>query len=254
MRPSCAFATRSACWCIHLILISALCACTGGAVKSGGDGKPADAQIQAASAVRPAFQLPVAVNRLLDQADIAYQRGRYTLPAQDNAVDRYQAALLLDPQNARAQAGLDTVLLAYIDQVRAALSAGRIGAAQEMIQRGRELFDGSPLLQQLENELQQAQASARREREAASDNQPNEGERVDLPVTELNRRDDTLVQTLKELATRVSSSEESVMIYARNDREGRWIYKVLQDAAGDHRIRGDIRISSVPYVVLMEPL
>ncbi len=44
------------------------------------------------------------------------------------------------------------------------------------------------------------------------------------------------------------------MIYARSDREGRWIYQTLQQAAADYRVRGDIRISRVPAVVIMEPL
>lgn len=59
---------------------------------------------------------------------------------------------------------------------------------------------------------------------------------------------------LEQLARRVSQSDESIMIYARNDAEGRWIYKTMKDAVGDYRIRGDIRISRQPALELLSPM
>lgn len=253
MRKRYAFTTRTACWCINLILLGVTTACSGGAIKAGDSGQQRH-QTAATPAAAAPFQPGMAVKRLLERADLAYSSGRYTSPAENNALDMYEAALLLDPGNPEAQAGLDAVLIAHIDQARSALSAGRIKVAEDMVQRGRAVFKRSPLLQQLESELQQAQVAAARKREAVAEVQADEGERFRLNTSELDKRSAGVAQTLGELAMRVRDSHESVMIYARSDREGRWIYQVMQEAVGEFRIRGDIRISAVPSVVLMEPL
>lgn len=251
MRKYCVFTTRAAFWCIHLILLGATTACSGGAIKAGDRGLQ---RHQTAAPPAAPFQPGLAVRRLLERADLAYNSGRYISPAEHNALDMYEAALLLDPGNAQAQAGLDAVLIAHIDQARSALSAGRIKAAEDMVQRGRAVFKRSPLLQQLESELQQAQVAAARKRETVAELHADEGERFRLNMSDLDKRSAGVAQTLSKLAMRVRDTHESVMIYARSDREGRWIYQVMQDAAGEFRIRGDIRISAVPSVVLMDPL
>jgi hypothetical protein len=56
------------------------------------------------------------------------------------------------------------------------------------------------------------------------------------------------------VAQRVRESDETVLILARTDAEGRWIYKVMRESVGEYRIRGDIRITREPALVLQPPI
>lgn len=199
-------------------------------------------------------QKALMIQRLLAQGDAAFKRGRYTLPEGDNALDRYRAVLMLDPENPDARAGLDSVLLAYIDHVRSVLSAGYLGNAKQLLQRAGDVFIDTPVLQDLREDIEREEARRNAQEDALADTEIPPGEKTLLPKAELEQRSDDIVITLTALAQRVRESNESVMIMARSDREGRWIYKVMQDAAKDYRIRGDIRVSRIPAVVLMAPL
>ena len=200
------------------------------------------------------FKRQAVIQRLLSEADEAYSRGRFTLPDNDNAYDRYRAVLLLEANNAQAQAGLDAVLLAYVDHVRSVMAGGHLSAAEQLVDRGRAYFTDQKLLEQLNEEIKQARALSVSAREEKDRTEVLDGEKILLPEGPLSQRSDPVVELLQELAVRVSESNESVMIFARNDSEGRWVYKVMKDKVVDYRIRGDIRISRVPAIVLLPPL
>lgn len=80
------------------------------------------------------------------------------------------------------------------------------------------------------------------------------GDKVDLPAHWLKARDEQIKSLLSSVAERVKQHNERVIIYARNDEEGRWIYQTMKSFAGDYRIRGDIRINPVSYLILLEAL
>lgn len=192
------------------------------------------------------------VSRLLSEADFAMSQSRFSLPVHDNAHDRFRAVLLLDPGNKRAQAGLHGILLVYADRIQQSLGAGRFQAAAADLRLADQLFPGAELLQPLRAELQQRVKAATA---AAETPAPTDGrERVPLPAQPLADKTDEVTQLLVQLAQRVRQSDESIMIYARSDAEGRWIYKTMKDAVGDYRIRGDIRIAQQPAIDLLSPL
>ena len=192
------------------------------------------------------------VKRLLSDAESAMSQGRFSLPVHDNAHDRFRAVQLLDPDNKQAQAGLHSVLLVYVDRIQQSLGAGRLHAAAADLRQAEQLFPGAELLQPLRAEL------ARRSRAVEEANQPAipaEGrERIELPAQPLAEKTEEVKQLLVTLAKRVRQSDESIMIYARSDAEGRWIYKTMKDAVGEYRIRGDIRINRQPAVELLSPM
>lgn len=192
------------------------------------------------------------VSRLLSEAEFAMSQSRFSLPVHDNAHDRFRAVLLLDPGNKRAQAGLHGILLVYVDRIQQSLGAGRFQAAAADLRLVDQLFPGADLLQPLRVELQRRVKAAAA---AAETPAPTDGrERVPLPAQPLADKTDEVMQLLVQLAHRVRQSDESIMIYARTDAEGRWIYKAMKDAVGDYRIRGDIRITQQPAIELLSPL
>lgn len=234
-------------------LSATLLACAGSA-KPQPQAPPGTDATESDSADAPQFERRSVVQRLLEQADAAFERGRYTLPAEDNAFDKYQAVLLLDPGNKAAQAGLDAVLLAYVDHVRSVMAAGQLTRAQELVTRAGAYFAAAPLLQELNAEIKQARSALNAKTHEAAQADTVDGEKVLLPEHDLSQRSDSIKEMLTALAQRVRESGESVMILARSDREGRWIYKQMQESVAGYRIRGDIRINRVPAVVLMAPL
>lgn len=234
-----------------ITLVAALAACAGAQPEIV---RPAEVEVTAEKPVPRVSQRQSTVQKLLAQADAAYDSGRYTQPEGDNAFDRYHAVLMLDPGNKKARAGLDALLLAYIDHVRSVMAAGQLSNAQDLLRRADTYFADAPLLQQVRDEIEQAKAAVNRQQEKVARADILDGEQILLPDLELSQRSAEVIELLASLAARVRDSQESVMIMARNDREGRWIYKIMQEATADHRIRGDIRISRIPAVVLMPPL
>lgn len=190
------------------------------------------------------------IDSLLAEAEFALQQGRLTLPLHDNAFDRFQAVQLLDPQNVAAGSGLQAILLVYLDRVQQALAANRLQAAAAELRQARQYFPAAPQLDALAQELRRRG----RDLEPVVSTPADSGDRVNLPPQPLARRSEDIKKLLVQLAQRVRESDETVIIHARSDAEGRWIYKTMRESVGEYRIRGDIRIVRQPAIVFQAPI
>ena len=111
------------------------------------------------------------VVRLLAEAEEDLKARRLTSPADNNAWDKYQRVLELDPLHAQAMAGMERVLESYLELFEAALGQGDYDQAADYLQRIRDLHPDSPLLQGAERKLaaaRQAQAGSEAQREVAA--------------------------------------------------------------------------------------
>lgn len=205
------------------------------------------------AARRKAEQRQEMIDRLLDQAEEAVADNRLTLPLHDNAYDRYAAVRILEPDNARAKAGLDSILLSYAELTRAALRKGRLNDARQLLDRAESFYGGNPLLKDIEKDIQQAEALAR-QRAQRLQQQAADSDEFILPAQELSRKSPAVIDLLARVAERLRETDESILIRARTDAEGRWIYKQMSEAVPGYRIRGDIRVSSTPKLQLLPPL
>jgi tetratricopeptide (TPR) repeat protein len=95
----------------------------------------------AAPTVTPAQSAKVA--RLVLRADAAAHKGDIMLPPGDSAYDLYRAALAIDGNNARAQAGLDALPAMTRDQFAGALQSGNLEHAHDMLATLEQLDPGS---------------------------------------------------------------------------------------------------------------
>jgi hypothetical protein len=75
-----------------------------------------------------------------------------------------------------------------------------------------------------------------------------------LNPADLSARNEHVKSQLAALAKRVQTSKEYVLIYARNDAEGRWVYQQMRKASANYRLRGNIKQHQKPRVVLDAPL
>jgi hypothetical protein len=208
------------------------------------------------------------VSLLLRQAERALSADRLLLPAGDNAYDRYQAVLKLQPNNAQAKTGLQVISMRYIDMGRTALRHSRVSDARVYAQRAKRVYGDNPLLRELEQALAEAeqhqrvaalavdpspaahtkQGSAPKSAQASADNE------YALNPAALSKRGDEIQAVLAKVAQRVKVSDEVLLIVARNDEEGRWLYQAMKKAAEGHRIRGDIKVGSPPKIVVYPPI
>jgi hypothetical protein len=209
-------------------------------------------QVPEAAVAEPALSPKGAsIRSLLAEAEAALQQGRLTLPLHDNAYDRFRAVQMLDPGNAAANGGLQAILLVYVDRVQQALATQRLQAAATELRRAREYFPEAEQLDALAKALSQRSRAL----EAAAAPPPSvPGERISLPAQSLSDKSEEIQNLLIEVAQRVRESDETVLILARTDAEGRWIYKVMRESVGEYRIRGDIRITREPALVLQPPI
>jgi len=233
----------------YLAVPLVLCACGAAPVKSPSPGASV-ATAATAPAPLPKSARQRTIETLLAEAESALQQGRLTLPLHDNAYDRFQAVALLEPGNTTAATGLQAILLTYMDRVQQAMAANRLQAAASELRQARQYFPVAEPLDLLAQELR------KRGRNLETVAAPaDKGDRILLPAEPLSSRTEEIKSLLIQLAQRVQQSDETVIIHARSDAEGRWIYKTMREAVGEYRIRGDIRIiRQQPAIVFQSPI
>src|SRR5690606_19424835 len=218
--------------------------------------KPANSPMQAATApvsqpepkLSPAERARINLEeRFLAEAEVAFRAGRLTEPSHDNAYDRFQSVLMLNPDNSVARAGVQAILLGYADRIRNALKGGQAGAAASLLRQAEIYYPANTLLMDLKKEVGQVRA---REEELILANEPENRSRVDYPLSEvaLSSKSWVIADYLNRIAQRVSESHESVIIYARTYSQGGWVYIQLKKAVPGYRVRGDIKIASSPKI------
>lgn len=176
---------------------------------------------------------------LLYAARTAYEDNRLMTPAYDNAYDRYQEVLRLDPTNAVALQGLCDIVRRYIELADGETALGRFREAEDLLRR-------AALLEPDHADLQAARQRLGVARQAAIDSYA-------LDPDGLRRQSLETMNRLAEIAQEIRRHEATFLINARNDEEGRWIYKVMREAVGGERLRGNIAISGTPTIAITRP-
>ncbi len=195
--------------------------------------------------------------RLLQQAEDAFRRGNLIDPAHDNAYDRFHSVLKMNPGNTMARSGLQAILIRYADLIRDALARSRYDQARALLNTTQIYYPGNTLLLDLKQQLvKQERAALRFDEQALARTNVDDLKRQDfpLPATKLGTDDAELAAFLSSIAQRLKVSGESVLIYARSDSEGRWLYRKINAAVPDYRVRGDIRIARSPKITILPPL
>lgn len=181
----------------------------------------------------------------LSRADEAQRQGHLTQPAGASAYDYYLRVKYLDPGNRRAASGIQTIVIDFVERARGALRRRSFGEANSYLNRAEELAPGNALVSEV-------RAALERERSRARQDQP-EGEALALPAGALSAKSDVAVQLLKDAARRIRAENLRVLIIARNDSEGRWIYQQLREAVPGYRVRANIKLGGPPRLMLQSP-
>lgn len=242
--------------CLFLVLGIALQACIAVQV-----GEPNTADLPLEPSVEtdideihnPAPSKAQITKRLLNRAEQALVEGHLTQPSHNNAYDSYRAVLLLDSANQAAESGLQAVLLAYSQRFNRALGRGRLVEARRIIDKIKTYYPDSAILSKMRKALVIERS---RQNEQWKQMDPSHSELLEfpLPPVSLQNRSTEIVEFLGQLAQRLQASNESVLILARSDAEGRWIYRQLKAAVAGYRVRGDIQLDTSPRIRILPPL
>ncbi|WP_423896471.1 hypothetical protein [Candidatus Pelagadaptatus aseana] len=184
------------------------------------------------------------IDTLLQQAERDLAVDRLMWPHGNNAYEKFLAVQQIQPGHPQAVTGMQQILIRYVELGREALGKNKLAKARAFLAQAKKLDSHNPLVAELQESLKQAEAQQ----------SSAQGTEFQLDSVALSARDDRVKQLLAQIARRVSSSDESVLIIARNDAEGRWIYSELRKAASGYRIRGDIKIESSPRILLLPPI
>lgn len=193
----------------------------------------------AAREVDNAFARSMLLADILYEARIAYEDNRLMSPSGDNALDRYQQVLQLDPGNAVALQGIQDIVLRYVDLADVAMRQGQYAEAGSLLDRAASLNAERPELLAAWQRLEVARQT--------------EVQRFELDPDGLATQSLEVMVHLGQIAQQIQRSEATFLIHARNDAEGRWIYKIMREAVGGYRLRGNIDISSSPGILVTLP-
>jgi hypothetical protein len=188
------------------------------------------------------------VHRLLAEADYCLSRNQLLNPIADNAHDRYRSVLLMEPENERAKLGLQAIALRFVDLAQTAAKRGNLSEANTMIKYAKSI-DNNPVVQDAANSLRKQLVNI----PPAKAYVAGEGETV-LDAKMLQAKDPQLTTQLTSVAHKAKQTDQFVLIIARTDADGRWVYQQLRNAVPGYLVRGDIRIGSPARVKLVKAL
>ena len=188
-----------------------------------------------------------AIQHFLRRAEEAQREGFYTMPAGASAYDFYLNVLSMDADNQQARAGIQIIVMELVSRARDALRQRAFGQVNSLLNRADEISPGNPLSAEVRKQLQREQRRAA----AVSEDGPA-AQSVSLPTAELSAKSPAMVAMLQSIAQQIRTHEMRVIIVARTDAEGRWIYNQLREAVPGYRVRGDIRLGSPPRLLLQK--
>lgn len=210
-----------------------------------------------AVSVKP--NLPPLEDRLLSRAG-AYERKGWLLPehSRNNAYDLYQSVMLIDPDNVQAKSGLDNILLQEVAKLRRLLARDRITLAQRHLNALKGYYAGSPLLSDFDQVIRDRRTQLAAQAEAVSTNSPDQSsggpEEIMLNAQAVANKSPEVVVQIQAIAQRLKETDESVLIFANNDAQARWIYSEMRKAVKGYRVRGDIRYAKSVKIRILPPI
>src|SRR5262249_42968196 len=178
---------------------------------------------------QPAIDLD-RLDRLLTLGDAALKANRLLTPPGDCAYDYYRDALAVAPNHPSALAGLDRIVDRYVAMANDAIQRGRYDRANNLLERARFINPDHEGIATADQQIKLLQSSDRR--------------RIALDGASLSARSSEMSASLAKLGVEAKADNAWVVITARSDEEGRWIYQQLRTAPGERRIHAELVIGA----------
>jgi len=177
------------------------------------------------------------MDQLLARAALQLSRDRLMIPVGDSAHHYFWQVLRLEEGNVEALQGMKAINARYLQLAQQAYQQGAYERAQRMLTGAGRVSTAA------------AEIEVLRLRYRAPALASNE---FLLQLRQLDARGEELLTFLQELTEKLVAADSRLLIVARNDAEGRWIYQQMRLLAGGHRLRGDIQLGSRPRIILID--
>ncbi len=174
------------------------------------------------------------IDLVLAAAELNYINNQLTTPQDDNALQKYRAILVYNPENTRAIEGLNRIAEKYLIWARNHVDQGNLTQALVYVTLAESVDASHPNIGpvvKLINEREDQKTTTYRLRHQ------------DV----MNRRTDQI--RFDTIARQIEQSRAFVTIRAPKDASGRWIYQEL-NARVSFRVEAVFKVSSTPSVVL----
>lgn len=184
----------------------------------------------------PVDSTKVTIQQLLTAADIAMERNRLTTPTDDNALDRYELVLTLNPSNTLAIAGINRIVERYLAWALDLTEKSDLKKARYFVSLAAEIDPNHPNIQPVVNKI--------------NDQEEKVFKIFKLDATSV--RDQTIdPNVLAGIAAKIQRDRAFITIRAPDDRSGRWLYQELNRQV-DFRIEATFERSSNASVLLTQ--
>lgn len=178
------------------------------------------------------------IEALLLKARFAFEDGNVTWPPGDNALEAYNEVLAIDPDNEGGLRGLERILEYYVGEAEIAAHRAEFARARSMLDRARLIEPAHPAIEPMDRQIYMLSTAIR--------------DRYPLNRAQLGARSAALARRLETLGAQAKADNIRVIIRARTDAEGRWIYQQMRKAPGELRVRAELTIGSPPSVELID--
>ncbi len=176
---------------------------------------------------------------MLYEASLALDDNRLMLPAGDNAYDRYQEVLSFQPDNQVALQGMEEIVDRYVTMANQAIEIGQFDSAEDYLDRAAFIHPDKENITEAWQFLRREQSINR--------------EYFSLDPDELSAQSLLIMSQLGSIGEMVRNYDATFLITARNDAEARWIYRIMREAVGGYRLRGNIALGSQPTIQVNIP-
>jgi hypothetical protein len=143
--------------------------------------------------------------------------------------------LAIDELNEEAHQGMRQITDRYLQLAEQAFSSGRTHQAEQLLNGAESIAAPPAIIEPLRERYRQHAGS-------------NE---IYLPIKALSARNQSIQQLLAALAGQLTP-QQRLLIVARNDNEGRWIYQQMRQSVGGLRLRGNIELGRIPRVLIID--
>lgn len=183
---------------------------------------------------RPVDPIQVEITQLLREADLAIEINQLTTPRGDNAFERFQKVLQLEPGNEAARQGINRIAETYLAWALDNAERSNFSRARQYVTKAEQIDRGHPNIRPVVNRINDLEDSNiavfKLSAKAVRDRS--------VPGGEFNR-----------IARSIQKHNAFVEIRAPTDASGRWIYQQLNQRV-DKRITARFIMSTQPSVTL----
>lgn len=179
----------------------------------------------------------IRIEAWLSAADKALAQNHLLTPKGSSAYDYYQQVLAVNSSHPKAHWGMREIGRQYLRLAEAALIAERRPLALQLMSKALSVSASIDSVETLK---------------AKYPVKPEADNSFKINGDDLARQNEVVVKQLASLAVKAQSIPSRLLIVARSDAEGRWIYKIMREAVSGYRLRGNIALGDNPKIVLID--